>query len=170
VELAAEREAAIVLTCPWHERDTRSLIERFDWPLFAPPPDSQEDLMRKYRATDEETAGGSPDLAWLLGTEAGEVHLYAAGDRLPGDVEALPGWEHNDVPLWIESRHAVVVGDALVDHGRGLEILPGELMPPGVTREQIAETLRPLLALPIQHVLATHGGPTDRDALERALS
>jgi hypothetical protein len=40
----------------------------------------------------------------------------------------------------------------------------------GVTREQIAEGLRPLLGLPVEHVLATHGGPTDRAALERALS
>jgi hypothetical protein len=39
-----------------------------------------------------------------------------------------------------------------------------------VTREEIAEGLRPLLALPVEHVLATHGGPTDRAALERALA
>ena len=26
VELAADRQAAIVLTCPWHERDTQSLV------------------------------------------------------------------------------------------------------------------------------------------------
>jgi hypothetical protein len=39
-----------------------------------------------------------------------------------------------------------------------------------VTREQVAEDLRPLLALPLEHVLATHGGPTGRAALERALS
>ena len=32
------------------------------------------------------------------------------------------------------------------------------------------DRLRPLLALPVEHVLATHGGPTDRAALERALS
>jgi hypothetical protein len=29
--------------------------------------------------------------------------------------------------------------------------------------------LRPLLELPVEHVLATHGGPVDRAALERAL-
>jgi hypothetical protein len=39
-----------------------------------------------------------------------------------------------------------------------------------VTREEIAAGLRPLLALPVEHVLATHGGPFDRTALERALS
>jgi len=170
VELAAGRETAIVLTCPWHERAARGLVERFNWPLFTPPPDSQEDLMRKYGVTAEEAAGGSPDLAWLQAGDTGAAHLYAAGDRLPVGVEAFAGWEHNDVVLWIADRRAVVVGDALVDFGQGLEISPSEGSTKLMTREQIAERLRPLLALPVEQVLATHGGPTDRAALERALA
>ena len=39
-----------------------------------------------------------------------------------------------------------------------------------MTREQVAEGLRPLLDLPVEHVLATHGRPFDRAALEQALS
>jgi hypothetical protein len=39
-----------------------------------------------------------------------------------------------------------------------------------VTREEIAARLRPLLELPVEHALATHGGAHDRAALERALS
>src|ERR687898_2408632 len=42
-ELAAGRETAIVLTCPWHERDARSLVERLSVPVLAPPPETQED-------------------------------------------------------------------------------------------------------------------------------
>ena len=71
--------------------------------------------------------------------------------------------------LWIESRRAVVSGDTLADFGRGLEIVPGWLRE-GVTREQVAESLRPLLELPVEQVLPTHGAPTDRAALERALA
>jgi hypothetical protein len=37
VELAREREPAIVLTSPWHERCTQELVERLGWPLFGPP-------------------------------------------------------------------------------------------------------------------------------------
>jgi hypothetical protein len=40
----------------------------------------------------------------------------------------------------------------------------------GVTREQVAAGLRPLLDRPVEHVLATHGGRCDRAALERALA
>ena len=173
VQLGAGRETSIVLTCPWHERDTRSLVERFGWPVFSPPPDSQEDLMRKFGLTAEEAAGGSPDLAWLLAWETGEAHLYAAGDRLPVGVEASPGSKPNGVVLWIEHGCAVVLGDTLVDFGQGLQPPPADYgyggLPEGMTREQLAEGLRPLLARPVEIVLATHGGPTDRAALERAL-
>ena len=71
--------------------------------------------------------------------------------------------------LWVESQRALISGETLVDFSRGLEINERWLRP-GVTREEIAEGLRPLLELPVEHVLATHGGPTDRAALERALS
>jgi glyoxylase-like metal-dependent hydrolase (beta-lactamase superfamily II) len=40
----------------------------------------------------------------------------------------------------------------------------------GVAPEQILETLRPLLDLPVELVLPTHGAPADRAALDRALS
>jgi glyoxylase-like metal-dependent hydrolase (beta-lactamase superfamily II) len=168
VELAAGREPVVVLTAPWHERDTRSLVERLGAPVFAPPPDTQEDLMQKYGATAEQTAGGSPDLAWLLAQGGGEAHFYSAGDHLPLGIQAFPGREHNDLVLWIESVGAVISGDTLVDFGHGLEM--NEWLRGAVTREQVADGLRPLLALPVELVLPTHGAPTDRLALERALA
>jgi hypothetical protein len=63
----------------------------------------------------------------------------------------------------------VIAGDTLVDFGQGLEI-PVEWLPASVTLEQVAEGLRPLLELPVEVVLATHGGPTGKTALERALA
>jgi glyoxylase-like metal-dependent hydrolase (beta-lactamase superfamily II) len=169
LELAADRDPAVVLTAPWHERDAQRLVERLGAPVFVPPPDTQKDLTQKYGATPEQAAGGSPDVAWLLRDGNGEAHLYSAGDRLAIGIEALPGREHNDLVLWIESRRAVVAGDTLVDFGRGLEI-PSEWLRKGVTREQIVEGLQPLLALPVEVVLPAHGAPTDRAALERALA
>jgi glyoxylase-like metal-dependent hydrolase (beta-lactamase superfamily II) len=143
-ELAAERETAIVLTCPWHARDARDLAERLDAPLYVPPPDE-----------------GDPDPV--------PGHVFKAGDRLPVGVEARPGMEPNDLVLWIESHRALVAGDTLIDRGEGLEF-PVEWANKGVPPEHIFESLRPLLALPVELVLATHGGPFDRAALERALS
>ena len=166
-KLAAERETAIVLTAPWHERDMDGLVERLEIPAYAPRPDTAEDLMRMFGLTAEQAGDGSPDLVWLRAERPDNWRPYAAGDRLPGGIETFAGHKRNDIVLWVESHHAVIAGDTLVDFGSGLEINEGGSAP---TREEIAEGLRPLLALPVEHVLATHGGPTDRAALERALS
>jgi glyoxylase-like metal-dependent hydrolase (beta-lactamase superfamily II) len=167
-ELAANRETLIVLTNPWHERDTQSLVERLGVPVYTPLPDTAEDLMQKYGLTAEQARDGAPDLVWLLREHKGEARPYSPGDRLPFGAEVFPGREPNDVVLWIESHRAVIAGDSIVDFGRGLEI--SRNLRESVTHEQVAEGLRPLLALPVEHVLPTHGGPTDRAALERALS
>jgi glyoxylase-like metal-dependent hydrolase (beta-lactamase superfamily II) len=169
VELAAGRERAVVLTCPWHERDTQSLVERLGVLVFTPLPDTAEDLMERFGITAEQAGDGSPDLVWLLKEGRGEAHPYSAGDRLPVGVEAFPGQKPNDVVLWVESHDTVISGDTLVDFGQGLQINVRWLRE-GVTREQVAEGLRPLLELPVEHVLAAHGGPFDRGALERALA
>jgi glyoxylase-like metal-dependent hydrolase (beta-lactamase superfamily II) len=167
-ELAADRETAVVLTAPWHERDTQSLVERLGLPVYVPSPDTEDDLMQKFGITREQAAGGSPDVAWLRAGDGGEAHLYRSGERLAVGVEAFAGREPNDMVLWIEGSRAVISGDTLVDFGRGLEI--NGWLRAGVTREQVVEGLRPLLELPVEFVLPTHGAPTDRPALERALS
>ena len=167
LELAAEREPAIVLTAPWHERDARALAEQLGSAVFAPPADTAEDLMQKYGVTAEQAGEGSPDLDWLRSGSA-EARWYGAGERLPLGIEAFEGREHNDLVLWIESHRAVVAGDSLADFGDGIAIQP-EWLRKGVTREQVARGLRPLLGLPVDIVLPAHGAPTDRGALERAL-
>ena len=169
VDVAPDRETAIVLTAPWHERDAQSLVERLGVPVYTPLPDSAQDLMDMYGITAEQAGEGSPDLVWLLREQKGEARPYSPGDRLPFGADVFAGHKTNDTVLWVESQHAVISGDTLGDFGRGLEINERWLRP-GVTREEIAVGLRPLLELPVGHVLATHGGPTDRAALERALA
>ena len=148
--LAAERETAIVLTCTWHRRDAVALAERLGAPLHVPPPDDGDE-------------GPIPG------------HVFAAGDRLPVGVEAFPGMEPNDLALWVESRRALVVGDTLIDRGSGLEFprdwaSKGAIAAHGVPVDELFASLQPLLELPVELVLPTHGAPTDRAALERALS
>ena len=167
--LAAERETAIVLTAPWHERDAESLVERLGAPVYTPLPDSAQYLMDTYGITAEQAGDGAPDLVWLLREGKGEARVYSPGHRLPFGGDVLAGHKPNDMVLWVESKRAVISGDTLVDFGNGLEINERWLRP-GVTREEIAACLRPLLELPVEHVLATHGGPFDRTALERALA
>lgn len=139
--LFSEREVITVLTNTWHERDAAKL----GFPVWAPSPDRPEDQL----------------------VPATRFH---PGDRLPFGVEAFPGREDPlDLVLWVESVRAVVPGDTLVSFANGLEI-PEKWLPEGVTVAEVAAKLRPLLDKPIDVVLPTHGEPTDRAALERALA
>jgi hypothetical protein len=165
--LAPEREPLIVLTAPWHERDTRALVGRLGAAVFAPRPDTAQDLIDKFGITAEQAGDGSPDLQWLR-SGRGNVHWYAAGDRLATGIEAYEGREHNDLVLWKASVGAVIAGDSLADFGTGLAL--NEWLRGDVTHEQVVQRLRPLLDLPIEVVCPAHGAPTDRAALERALS
>jgi hypothetical protein len=48
--LASEREASIVLTAPWHERDSEQLVARLRVPVYTPLPDSAQYLIDTYGA------------------------------------------------------------------------------------------------------------------------
>ena len=145
LDLAPDRETVIVLTNTWHERDAPAVADSLGAPIFAPPPDDGGKGLRV------------------------PAQLFSAGDVLPFGAEAFDGREPPyDVLLWIESVGAVIAGDTLVDFGRGFTI--NEWLREAVTREQVAEGLRPLLELPVEVVLPAHGAPADRAALERALA
>jgi glyoxylase-like metal-dependent hydrolase (beta-lactamase superfamily II) len=78
--------------------------------------------------------------------------------------------EPNDLVLWVESHRALVAGDTLLDRGDGL-VFPLEWADRGTGEapEDMLERLRAVLELPVEIVLPTHGPPSDRAALERAL-
>src|SRR3954465_7712637 len=137
--LFGSRDVVTVITSTWHERDAATL----GFPVWAPAPDRPEDQL--VPAT-----------------------RYAIGDSLFG-MEAFPGREGQlDLVLWNERVRAVITGDTLIDLGKGLEIPPSGV-PGGISAEEGAEGLSPLLDKPVEIVLPTHGEPADRAALERAL-
>ena len=167
--LAADRDTAVVLTSPWHERDMQVLVERLGLPVYAPRPDSAQDLMDKWGITAEQAGDGSPDLVWLRAEAPDHWRPYTADGPLPSGIEGYEGREPNDVVLWVESHRAVVAGDTLADFGNGLEV-SARWLRDGVTRESRVERLRPLLEQPVELVLATHGGPFEPADLQRALA
>lgn len=167
LRVAGAREPVIVLTSPWHERDAETLVQQLAAPVFAPPADTAQDLIDKFGITAEQAGDGSPDLQWLR-DGGGDAHWYTADDSLPFGIAAYPGREPNDLVLWVESVRAVVPGDTLADFGDGLGL--NEWLRGDARRDQIVAGLRPLLDLPVELVLPTHGEPTDRPALARALA
>ena len=138
-------------------------------PVYTPLPDTAEELMRKSASPPSRRGDGSPDVVWLLEEGTGEAHVYEAGDQLPSVSRSSPGRSPTTWCSGSRAIGAVVAGDTLVDFGKGLQINPRWLRR-GMTRERVVEGLRPLLELPVEHVLPAHGAPTDRAALERALA
>jgi glyoxylase-like metal-dependent hydrolase (beta-lactamase superfamily II) len=160
-----ERATAVVLTAPYHERDTRGL----GLPVHTAPADTWQDWVEKFGVDPEQVRGmESEDLAWLRAGE-GEGHFHEPG-AWPFGIQAYPGREENDLVLWLPSGNAIVTGDTLSDFGdgNGLQIWLGDRR--HVTRDDVVRRLRPLLDLPIELVLPAHGDPLGRDALEQALS
>jgi hypothetical protein len=158
-----ERATAVVLTAPYHERDTR----RLGLPIHTPPADTWEDWVEKFGVDPDQVRGmESDDLAWLRAGE-GDGHFHDPG-QWPFGITAYPGRENNDLVFWVPAANAIVTGDSLPDFGSGLDIQLGGRK--HVTRDDVLQRLRPLLELPIELVLPAHGEPADRDALERVLS
>ena len=143
-ELAANRRTLIVLTCPWHRRDSESLAARLGAPVYVPPPDE-----------------GDPDP--VKGT------VYMTGDDLGLGFEAIRGLEESDLVLWFPGHAAVVAGDTLIDRGDGL-IFPLDWAARRGDPEVLKQPLMKLLSYPVDIVLPTHGLPTDLGGLRRALT
>ena len=97
---------------------------------------------------------------------------YAAGDTLPGGIVAYETRDPLDLALWLPEHRAVVFGDVIVSRERGLDAESWLSKEKGETLELVREKLGPLLELPIELVLPTHGEPVvegAHGALRRAL-
>ena len=165
-----ERATAIVLTAPWHERHSRQLVEEYGLPVYAALPDTLDDLVTTFGVSREEYAGFvSSDLRWLIHERGGVFQPISAEQPPPFAIEAFTGRTRNDLVFWIESARAVVAGDSLADWGDGLAI-QSEWLTAEVDREEVVRRLKPLLHRSVEVVLPAHGPPTNRAALERALS
>ena len=135
--------------------------------MHTPPADTWQDWVAKFGVDPERVRGmESEDLAWLRAGE-GEGHFHGPG-AWPFGITAYAGREDNDLILWLPAINAIVSGDTLSDFGDGLGIQLGGRK--HVMRDDVARSLRSLLDLPVELVLPAHGEPTDRAALEHALS
>lgn len=106
------------------------------------------------------------------GRDAQKLGVPIRGADLPPQVTAQPAFYPGERTLWIPGHNALVAGDSLPDGGA----MPDEWLESEgakATREEYNQKLRPLLDLPIELLLPTHGDPVLDDAqdkLRRALS
>jgi hypothetical protein len=96
---------------------------------------------------------------------------------LPRDVETLVIRGAGETMVWLPRPRALVPGDRLLGDDRGgVRLCPDSWMrylPSGMRQAELREALRPLLDLPVELVLVSHGEPVlrnGRDAITRALA
>jgi glyoxylase-like metal-dependent hydrolase (beta-lactamase superfamily II) len=128
----------VYTTVFWHVRSAGDVVRRYDGTLHAPS---------RARAANEKRAGVAP-------------MAFRPGDRLPGGIEALATGRATEVAYWIPVHRALVPGDVLLgtDDG-GLRLCPESWLPASVTHAKLRAALKPLLDLPVERVLVSHGEP-----------
>jgi hypothetical protein len=105
------------------------------------------------------------------------IERYGADESLPRGVEARSIEGADETVYWLAEPRALVPGDRLLGDGRGgvrmcpeswLNYIPGDY-----SLNDLRAALAPLLELPIEMVVVSHGEPVlrgGRAALERALA
>jgi hypothetical protein len=96
---------------------------------------------------------------------------------LPGGVETIPIRRAGETMAWLSEHRALVPGDRLLGDGAGrLRVCPDSwlrYLRNGLDGSELRRALRPLLDLPVELVLTSHGEPVLEDghaALARALA
>ncbi len=138
------RPAHVLLTVFWHGRSSGDLKAKHVW---APARSAQPLRNRGIGVTDP----------------------FHAGDELPAGIRALQTARVSEVVYWLPPQRAVAAGDVLLGAGakprpttQPLRLCPERWLGKA-THDDLRDSLRPLLELPVERVLASHGEPLLRD-------
>jgi hypothetical protein len=140
----------VVLTVFWHGRSTGELAAKHVW---APSRSARRLRNRGVEVTDP----------------------FGADGELPGGMRAIESARDGEVVLWLPKQRALAVGDVLLGAGAkpratadSLRLCPARWLG-GASLDDLRASLQPLLDLPVQRVLVSHGDPVLR-AGKRALA
>ena len=164
----------------WEAGDAVVLVD----PLV---PSARADRERFLDALDRDVERAGLDVAILLTCEwhgrssvelaeryAARVHGPVPGPGgLPGGVVAIEAPVAAEVVYWLPNARAVVAGDVLLGTDDGIVLCPSSWLEGRGSLARLASELSPLLELPVELVLTSHGPPALADghvALGRALA
>ena len=138
----------VLITTFWHTRSAREVAERYGAHVWAPS---------RGRGAIERRARTVTD-------------VFRPDDELPGGVVPAKTARGAEVVFWIPTHKSLVTGDVIIG---GLKLCPKSWLPEKVSLDQLRDSLRPLLELPVERVLVSHGDPVlsgGREALVQILS
>jgi hypothetical protein len=96
------------------------------------------------------------------------IERYGASTTPPAGVRMIPIERAGEEMVWIEEHAALVPGDRLMSDGAGgLRLCPESwlgYLGNGLTADELRGALAPLLELPVEMVLVSHGDPVLGDA------
>jgi hypothetical protein len=125
--------AGIVRTCHWHQRSISEVAIRHTAQVWAKP----------------HRDGGAP---------FGFDHAVGDGDELFDGLRVFDVERADEVAVWLPCQRALVFGDAMLRTRAGdLRVCPESWTQPEGGPARLRELLRGLTALPVEHVLVSHG-------------
>lgn len=155
-ELAGGRQVHVVLTVHWHARSAAAVAERFPGTRVWANSAARAAIARRVEPTD----------------------VFAAGRELPGGLVPFAARPRSEVVLWDRAHRALFAGDALLGapdggggrkgggrEGTALRTCPRSWLPQSSSLADLRAALRPLLDLPVELVLVSHGAPVTSGAL-----
>lgn len=132
----------VLVTVFWHTRSAARMVERYD---------AQVHAVSRARAA--------------IARRAGVVHdAFRGGTTLPGGIVAAPTARSTEVVFWLPAHRSLATGDVILgsDTG-GLRLCPVSWLPSGIDHTRLRDSLQPLLELPVERVLVSHGEPVLSD-------
>ena len=131
----------VILTIHWHTRSAAEILARHPAARIWAHSRDAAPIRRRTPVTD----------------------VFRAGEELPGGLEAHLARPRTEVVLWDGESGAIIPGDVLLGaEGGWVRLCPASWLPPSTGVDQLRESMRPLLELPVRMVLVSHGEPVLR--------
>ena len=162
----------------WQEEVGSVAVDTDDGLVFIDPLDPPADLGppahvlltiywhdRSAREAGAEHVWSTRRSAKPLGNRGIAVTDVVEDGGLPGGIRAFQTARNGEVVYWVPSEQAVVVGDVLLGAGakpratdEPLRLCPERWLG-ARTHDDLRASLRPLLELPVEQILVSHGEP-----------
>jgi glyoxylase-like metal-dependent hydrolase (beta-lactamase superfamily II) len=134
------RALHVLLTIHWHARSAAEVAARFPGTRVWAHSRNRAAIARRAPVTD----------------------VFRAGDPLPAGLVAIESRPRSEVLLWEPRSRALIAGDALLgdgERGEGLHTCPTGWLPGSTDLADLRRSLRPVLDLPVELILPSHGAP-----------